>query len=210
MIALGVRLGHLLDLDAALGGAHQQDPALRAVEDRGEVELLDDVRGRPDEDLAHGHALDVHPEDRDATASASSGGARELHAAGLAAPADEDLGLDDDLARQPAAEEPLGRRPRLGRGVGDLPGRDRQALGDEQRLGVGFVEFHARQAPVGWTVTGTAMVPRRLRGDAPLTESGTERGRRLAILIERGHVGRATAEGRDAARPRGASAEGRS
>ena len=36
----------LLDLDAALGRAHQQDPPGRAVEDRRQVELLDDVRGR--------------------------------------------------------------------------------------------------------------------------------------------------------------------
>ena len=52
-----------LDLDAALGRAHQQDPAGGAVEDRRQVELLDDVRGRRHEDLAHGDALDVHPED---------------------------------------------------------------------------------------------------------------------------------------------------
>ena len=208
-MASGFALGDLLDLHAALGGAHQQDPALRAVEDRGEVELLDDVRGRPDQDLAHGHALDVHAEDLRRDGLRFVRGARELHATGFPAPTDEDLGLDDDLVGT-RAEESFRRRPRLGRGVGDLPCRDRQALGDEQRLGVGFVEFHARQAPVGWTLMGTAMVPRRPRSDAPPTESGTERGRRLAILVERGHVGRATAEGRDAARPRGASAEGRS
>ena len=49
---LGVRLGDRLDLDAALGRAHEQDAALGPVEDRGEVVLLDDVGGRPDEDLA--------------------------------------------------------------------------------------------------------------------------------------------------------------
>ena len=47
----------------------------------------------------------------------------------------------------PAVEERRGRVACLGRGVGDGPGRDRQALGHEQRLGVGFLEFHARQAP---------------------------------------------------------------
>jgi hypothetical protein len=39
---------------------------------------------------------------------------------------------------------------------------------------------------------------------------GTKRGGRLAILIERDHVGRAAAEGRDAAGTRGASTTGRS
>ena len=141
-----VRLGDLLDLDAALGRAHQQDPAFRPVEDRGEVELLDDVRGRPDEDLAHGHALDVHAEDRLGDLLRLVRRAGELHAAGLAAAADQDLGLDHDLVGA-GGEEPFRRGPCLGRGVGDLPGRHRQALGDEQRLGVGFLEFHARQAP---------------------------------------------------------------
>ena len=31
-----------------------------------------------------------------------------------------------------------------GDGVGDLPAGDGQALGDEQRLGVGFLDLHAR------------------------------------------------------------------
>ena len=39
-------VGDLLDLDAALGRAHQQDPPLGPVEDGREVELLDDVGGR--------------------------------------------------------------------------------------------------------------------------------------------------------------------
>ena len=41
-------------------------------------------------------------------------------------------------------EEPLGRGARLGDRVGDLPAGDRQALGDEQRLGVGFLDLHGR------------------------------------------------------------------
>ena len=39
--------GDLLDLDAALGRAHQQDPPLGPIEDGRQVELLDDVGGRP-------------------------------------------------------------------------------------------------------------------------------------------------------------------
>ena len=67
----------------------------------------------------------------------------QLHAAGLATPADEDLGLDDDRAR-PGGEDALGRRACLGDGVGDLPAGHGQALGDEQRLGVGFLDLHER------------------------------------------------------------------
>ena len=55
---------HLLDLDAALGRAHQQDPAGGPVEDRRHVELLDDVGGRGDEHLADRDPLDVHAQDR--------------------------------------------------------------------------------------------------------------------------------------------------
>ena len=74
-------------------------------------------------------------------------GTGQLHAAGLAAAADEHLGLDDDLAGA-FVEEPLGGRDGLVDGVGDGPRRDRQALGDEQRLRVGFLDLHGRgQAP---------------------------------------------------------------
>ena len=85
-----------------------------------------------DQDLADRDALDVHAEDRAGDALGLVGGAGELHAAGLAPPADEDLGLDHDLLGA-GGEEPFGRGPRLLDGVGDLPGGDRQALGDEQR-----------------------------------------------------------------------------
>ena len=61
---LGVVDRDLLDLDAALGRAHQQDPPGRPVEDRRQVVLVDDVGGRRDEDLADRDALDVHAEDR--------------------------------------------------------------------------------------------------------------------------------------------------
>ena len=43
---LGSLVGDLLDLDAALGRAHQQDPPRRPVEHGRQVELLDDVGGR--------------------------------------------------------------------------------------------------------------------------------------------------------------------
>ena len=46
-------------------------------------------------------------------------------------------------------EDPLGRGARLGGGVGDLPGGHGQALGDEQRLGVGFLDLHAMAGSAG-------------------------------------------------------------
>ena len=105
-----------------------------------------------------------------ATVSASSGLDGELHAAGLAAAADEDLGLDHDRAGA-VGEEPLGGGARLGDGVGDLPGGDRQALGDEQRLGVGFLDLHAGDGSSGRAGSGwEAMVPRRAAARRTISE----------------------------------------
>ena len=60
---LGVVDGDLLDLDATLRRAHQQDRARGAIEDGRHVELAGDVGGLRDQHLAHGDALDVHAED---------------------------------------------------------------------------------------------------------------------------------------------------
>ena len=65
-----------------------------------------------------------------ATCSASSSEDGELHAAGLAAAADEHLGLDHDLRRVPGAvEQAGGGGARLGGGAGDLPRRARAGPG---------------------------------------------------------------------------------
>ena len=138
----------LLDLDAALGRAHQQDAPLGAIEDRGHVELAGDVGCSGHQDLADRDALDVHAEDgrRDLLGLVGAGG--KLHAAGLAAPADEDLGLDDDRAGT-ARQDPLGGGTRLGDGVGDLPVGYGQALRDEQGLCVGFLDLHEGDGSAG-------------------------------------------------------------
>ena len=104
-----------------------------------------------DEHLADRDALDVHAEDlRRRPRSASSADAGELDAAGLAAAADEDLGLDRRPCSAPAVEE-AARRPRAPRPAvsGDLPAGNRQALGEQERLGVGFLDLHAARAPSG-------------------------------------------------------------
>ena len=65
--------------------------------------------------------------------------------------------------RGAVGEEPLGGRARLGGGVGDLPRRDGQALGDEQRLGVGFLDLHARTDSDAGGGCGASMVARGRR-----------------------------------------------
>jgi hypothetical protein len=96
----------LLDLDAAIGRAHQDDSPARPIQHGRQVVLLDDVGRRPDEDLADRDALDLEVEDRSRDQLGLLGEAGELDAARLAAPADEDLGLDDDLVGA-VGEEPL-------------------------------------------------------------------------------------------------------
>ena len=114
----------------------------RPVEDGREVELLGDVRRRGDEDLPDGDALDVHAEDRPGHGLGLVRGVGELDAAGLAAPADEHLGLDHDGSGA-GSEHALRGRSRVGDGPGHLPSGDGQALRDEQSLGVGFLDLHA-------------------------------------------------------------------
>ena len=145
-IASGLVVGDLLDLDAALGRAHQQDPRSARSRTADEVELLDDVRGRPDEDLAHVMPLMSMPRICAATRSASSGDPASFTPPALPRPPTRTWALMTTLpARRRRGTSAA--RACLGHGVGDRPGGDRQALGDEQRLGVGFLEFHARQAP---------------------------------------------------------------
>ncbi len=105
-----------------------------------------------DQHLAHRDALDVHPEDRLGDRSASSVAGGQLDAAGLAATTDEHLGLDDDRGR-PAGEEPPAARPGLRNRVSDLPGGHGQALREEQRFGVRFLDLQG-MAGLRWVTTG--------------------------------------------------------
>ncbi len=95
-----------------------------------------------DEHLADGDALDRQGEDVGSHALRFIGASRELDPAGLAASADEDLGLHDDPVRA-VGQHSLRRGTRLGHRPGDRPGGDGQALGEEERLGVRFLDLHA-------------------------------------------------------------------
>ena len=97
-------LGDLLDLDAALGGRHEGDAALVAVDDHAEVQLGDHLEALLDVEapdlLALGAGLvrdELHAEDLLGELARFGGAAlRDLHAAALAATAGVDLRLDDD------------------------------------------------------------------------------------------------------------------
>ena len=133
---------HFLDLDAALRRSHQHDPAAGSVDDGTEVVLLDDLGSGTDQHLADGDPLDVHPQNPCADLPGLSGARGQLHSAGLAAAAHENLGLDDHATRA-GGEEALGRHLHLIRVAGHFPGRHGQSLGEQERLRVGFLDLHA-------------------------------------------------------------------
>jgi hypothetical protein len=70
-----------------------------------------------------------------------------MHSAGLAAPADQNLGLDDHSAGA-GIEKARRRGPDFGDRARKFPGRNRQALGYQERLCVGFLNLHAVQLPI--------------------------------------------------------------
>ena len=118
---VGVRLGHRLDLDAALGRQHAEVLLGRTVEREAGVVLLGDVGGVLDPDDLDDVALDVEPEDVAGVLAHLVGVGGELDAAGLAAPADVHLGLDDHRVA-----DRVGRGDRL---VDRVDRRDRRRPG---------------------------------------------------------------------------------
>ena len=144
---LGALDGEGLDVHAALARAHRQVLALGAVQEDGEVVLGVQVDAVGDEDGAHRVALDVHAQDVAGAGLGLLSGAGELDAAGLAAAAGLDLGLDDhQLASR--VEEGLRGAARLLRGCGHGAVEHGDAVLTEQVPGLVFVQIHAAD-PLG-------------------------------------------------------------
>ena len=125
-----------------IDGEHHERLLGAAVEDDRRVVLGRDVGGPLDPDLVDGQAPDVHAEDRLGVRLGLVGVLGDLDAAGLAAPADLHLGLDDDRET-----ELLGRRPRLLRRVGMPPLGHGHAVLGEQLLSLVFEQVHVVQPP---------------------------------------------------------------
>src|SRR5271157_626571 len=156
-----VLAGHLLDLHAALGRGHQHDPAAGAIDDRAQVVLLDDVGRGSDQGLTDSDAFDVHAQNLRADLDCLQSGAGQLHATGLAPPADENLGLDDHAFRAGFEETPR-RSLYLAGGASHLPSWNWQSLGQQKRLGVSFLDFHALQLRF-WRAGGAGRSPQQPR-----------------------------------------------
>ena len=110
----------------------------RAVEDEAEVVLVRDVGGRRHEHGLDRRALDVETDDLAGPLLRLLRRGGELHAAGLAAAADQDLGLDHDRAADALGGGAglLGRRGRLAL-------EERHAVAREDLLAPILLELHA-------------------------------------------------------------------
>jgi hypothetical protein len=135
---LGVRLGDLLDVDAAHVGEHERRLLGRAVVDDSGVVLLLDLRHRVDQHAAGHVAVDLELEDLAGVRLGLLGRVGELDSAGLHAAARQDLGLDDDgaadLSRDPLRFLRRGGEAVLGEG---------DPLARKNAPGLVFVEPHA-------------------------------------------------------------------
>src|SRR6478609_11359968 len=138
---LGALDGELLDLHAALLGAHGEVGAVGTVEQHREVVLLGDAGTLGDHHGAHGVALDVHPEDGLGGGLRLVGALRHLDATGLAAAAGLHLPLDDgDTAR--LRSDLLSGRSGLLRGGGDGAGQHGHPVLLEHVAGLVLEEIH--------------------------------------------------------------------
>ena len=133
-----VRLGgrHLLDVDAAQGAEHQHKALAAAVVHDAGIVLRGDGQGRLDEHLLDGQSLDVHVQDARCGLTGLLGPRGHLHAAGLPAPADVDLRLDNH-----APEAPRGLFHRGGRGRHHARGHG-QAHSAKKLFALIFVQLH--------------------------------------------------------------------
>ena len=134
---LGALDRELLDLHAALDGAHGQVVAVRAVQQHGEVVLLGDVGALGDHDLVDGVALDVHAEDGGGVLEGLVRGLGDLDAAGLAAAADLHLRLDDN-----DAADLLGSGLGFFRGVRNDAGKHGNAVCLEEIARLVLIQVH--------------------------------------------------------------------
>jgi hypothetical protein len=131
----------------------------RAVEGEAGVVLVGDVGGQLDPQRLDGVALDVHAEDVAGMGADLVRAGGQLDAAGLAAAAHLDLGLDHH-----GVADALGGGHGVVDGGDGLARADRDAVAGEELLALVFVQVQGRSSCAGWA--------RRFRGTR----------RRMAIL----------------------------
>ena len=139
---VGILLGDGLDVDAALRRQHEEVLLGRPVEREAGVVLVLDVGRVLDPDPLDDVALDVHAEDVPGVGAHLVGVVGELDPAGLAAPADLHLGLDDHrIAGR------VGRGDRFVDGVGRATWADRDVVAGEVLLALVLEQIHAILSP---------------------------------------------------------------
>ena len=126
--------GDLFDFDAPLAAGHDRHPARAAVEDGAQIDFGADVSGLVHQDFLHGQPFDVHAEDLCGHFLGLIRRAGQLDAAGLAAPPDQHLTLDDDRLADLFSDG-----ARFGRRGCDFPVGDGHAISGEDSLRLVFV-----------------------------------------------------------------------
>src|SRR5262249_50877017 len=129
-----------------------------------EVVLLGDLRRGLDPELPDDVAVDVEPENLLGLLLGIVGTVGELDPAGLAAPARQHLGLDDDLSTELLRRDASLRGSHRG-----LPCRRRDPEAPKEFLALVLVEIHRRRtlAAAGPPERRSADEPRPLSGNSP-------------------------------------------
>jgi hypothetical protein len=115
--------GNIFDLHAACGGGHDEHATRGAIDQCGEVDLADDRGGWRNEHASHGKIFNGEGEDCCGGCLGLCRARGELDPARLPSPADEDLGLDDDLGYASSEEA-------FGDGAGARGGGGHVGIGD--------------------------------------------------------------------------------
>ena len=157
---VGIGLGNLLDVDAALAAGHDERLGGFAVEQHGKVKFVNDLLAAGNKEgvnlapslagllgddgvAEHGLGFFVDVVGRLAEVHAALEAVLE-HALAPAAGVNLDLEHDHFLA---GGEEPLGDGARLDGSRTGLPPRDFDPVAREQLLGLVFVKVHFSQSP---------------------------------------------------------------
>ena len=154
--SVGTLLCDLLDVDAALGGQHEERLLLAPVERDREVVLLGDLGRSLDPELLDDVPPDVETKDLLGRLTGLEGLLRKLDPAGLPPSAGEHLGLDDHRPAQLLSC----RAGLLGRpGKPPLAHRDPEA--PEELLALVLVQIHGQEPRCRYSLPARAFTNRR-------------------------------------------------
>jgi hypothetical protein len=139
--------GNLFNLHATRGGGHNKHATRGSINQRGEIDLANDRGCWGNQDTSHGELIYGEGKDRGSGCLGLRRTCGELDAAGLTSPADEDLGLDDDLG-YPTCEEAFGDGAGASGGGGHICIRDGETGSRKKLSRLSLVDLHPCLLPL--------------------------------------------------------------